>query len=87
MYEIGDHGSRRFIAMEYLEGKTLEQVISRRPMELKRMLTVAIDIALPNKGDDDRDHRSRNSSQNDRSGSQSGTPTADMAFKVGIANN
>jgi hypothetical protein len=48
---------------------------------------VAIDIALPNKGDDDRDHRSRNSSQNDRSGSQSGTPTADMAFKAGIANN
>jgi|GEM_PF-6112569 len=39
---------RGFIALEYLEGKTLKHVISRRPMELERMLTVAIEVALPN---------------------------------------
>jgi eukaryotic-like serine/threonine-protein kinase len=76
IYEIGDHDGRRFIAMEYLEGKTLKHVISRRPMELERMLTVAINVALPNEGDKDHDHQSRNSSQYDLSGSQPGTPAA-----------
>jgi serine/threonine protein kinase len=38
IYEIGDHYGRRFIAMEYLEGKTLKHVTSRRPMELERNL-------------------------------------------------
>jgi len=31
--------------MEYLEGKTLKHLISRRPMELERTLKVAIDVA------------------------------------------
>jgi serine/threonine protein kinase len=34
IYEIGNHDGRRFIAMEYLEGNTLKQVISRRPIAL-----------------------------------------------------
>jgi eukaryotic-like serine/threonine-protein kinase len=50
IFEIGDHDGRRFIAMEYLEGEILKQVISRRPLELERMLTVAIDVALPKEG-------------------------------------
>jgi hypothetical protein len=33
IYEIGDHDLRRFITMEYLEGKTLKHLVSRRPME------------------------------------------------------
>src|SRR5438445_3776688 len=45
IYEIGEHEGRRFIAMEYLEGKTLKHLISRRPMELERTLKVAIDVA------------------------------------------
>src|SRR6516165_2785653 len=34
IYEIGEHDGSRFIAMEYLEGKTLKHIISARPMEL-----------------------------------------------------
>jgi serine/threonine protein kinase len=63
IYENGDHDGRRFIAMEYLKGKILKHVISRRPMDLERMLTPAIDVALPNEGDKDHDHQSSSSSQ------------------------
>jgi eukaryotic-like serine/threonine-protein kinase len=45
IHEIGEEDGRRFIAMEYLEGKTLKHTISGRPMELPPLLTVAIDIA------------------------------------------
>jgi hypothetical protein len=55
--------------MEYLEGNKLKHVISRRPMELERVLTVAIDVALPNEEDNGHDHASDNSSQCHLSGS------------------
>jgi len=45
IYEIGEHEARRFIAMEYLEGKTLKHLISGRPLELDRILEVGVDVA------------------------------------------
>ena len=45
IYEIGEHESRPFIAMEYLEGKTLRELTFGRPLELERLLDLGIEIA------------------------------------------
>src|SRR5260370_17649368 len=44
IYEIGEHQGRIFLVMEYLEGKTLRDVIQGRPLELDRLLNYAIQI-------------------------------------------
>jgi serine/threonine protein kinase len=45
LHDIGEENGRAFIAMEFLEGKTLKHVISGRPIELEALLNVAIGVA------------------------------------------
>jgi eukaryotic-like serine/threonine-protein kinase len=45
IYEIGEHQGRLFLVMEYLEGKTLRDLILGPRIELERLLDIAIEIA------------------------------------------
>ena len=45
IYDIGEVGGQAFIAMEFLDGKTLKQTIANQPLELERMLELSSEIA------------------------------------------
>src|SRR5271167_4135953 len=45
VYDIGEDQGRNFIAMEFLDGKTLKHTINGRPIDLDEFLEVAIGIA------------------------------------------
>ncbi len=45
IYEIDEHGGQPFLCMEYLEGETLKHSINNRPMEIERVLALAVQIA------------------------------------------
>jgi len=45
IYEVGQAGDRDFIAMELVQGQTLDQLIGRKALPLERVLAYAIQIA------------------------------------------
>src|ERR1700751_5705287 len=45
VHEIGKHGDRLFIAMEFLEGVTLKHRIAGRPLDMDSVLSLGIEVA------------------------------------------
>ena len=45
IHDIGQHGSTSYIAMEYVEGKTIRQIFSEGPLPAKKLLQLATQIA------------------------------------------
>src|SRR6516162_7394178 len=45
IYEIDDRHGQAFIAMEFLDGRTLRRAITGRPLDLESLLTIAMDVA------------------------------------------
>src|SRR5262245_38070199 len=45
IYEVGEHEGQPFIAMQYLEGETLQEYIRGKPVELVNVLELGIQIA------------------------------------------
>src|SRR5882724_11498431 len=45
VHEIGEQDMQPFIVMEYLEGETLKNLISGKPMKIDRIIDLAIQIA------------------------------------------
>ena len=45
IHDIGKHGSAPYIAMEYVEGKTLREILLEGPLPTKKLLQLAVQIA------------------------------------------
>ena len=45
IHDIGEENGRAFIAMEFLDGSTLKHLITGQPIELDRLLSIAVQIA------------------------------------------
>ena len=44
IYEIAEEGGRTFIAMEFLDGETLKQLMQKNPLPIDRVIEIAIEI-------------------------------------------
>ncbi len=47
IYDVGEHDSVPYIAMEYVGGKTLEELIGRRARDLRRRLSMERRLRTP----------------------------------------
>jgi eukaryotic-like serine/threonine-protein kinase len=45
IYDIGEDGGNAFIAMEFLKGETLKQVIARAPLRIGEILDISVQMA------------------------------------------
>jgi eukaryotic-like serine/threonine-protein kinase len=45
IYDIGEHDGRPFIVMEYLDGKTLKELVQSRPLRMEEILDIGIQVA------------------------------------------
>jgi len=45
IHDIGEENGEAFIAMEYLDGATLRELINGRSLEMEQLLAIAIDVA------------------------------------------
>src|SRR5438445_12443322 len=45
IYEISKHGEQSFIAMEFLDGVTLKNLIARKPLDNEALLSLATEVA------------------------------------------
>jgi len=65
IFEINEHDGQVFIAMEYVEGQTLKQIVEEEPLAIKKVLDIAIQVcdglaAAHEKGIVHRDIKSEN---------------------------
>src|SRR3982751_2231281 len=44
IYEIGEDNGRPFIAMEFLEGVSLNHFIKAQPLQVDRIISIALDV-------------------------------------------
>src|SRR3954453_21775829 len=44
IYDVGEEGGRAFIAMEFLDGGSLKHLVEGTPLEIDRLLDIAIDV-------------------------------------------
>ena len=44
IYDVGEEGGRAFIAMEYLDGGSLKHLVEGTPLDIDRLLDIAIDV-------------------------------------------
>src|SRR5919107_4934111 len=45
IYDLGEEGNVHYIAMQYIEGRNVRQLVNGRPLELKSALSIAIQVA------------------------------------------